>query len=473
MKRLLCAALLPALAPGAHAAPKAETQQRPNIIYILADDLGWGDLSCYGQKRFTTPNIDRLASQGMRFTNHYAGSGVSAPSRCALMTGRHTGHGTVRENRSLTTNRRVNLTPEDMTIAQMLHGAGYATAIFGKWGLGTDKSDATPLKKGFDSFVGFLDQQDAHNHYPPFMHRGEERFDIAENQNGACGLYANDLFTHESKEFIKANASRPFFLYLPYTIPHSELLVPQDDLQPFIGRYDPETPFVAPARSTVRSQEFPHAAFVGMITRMDRHIGEIMALLDELGIAGNTIIMFSSDNGPHDSGGGDPAYFNGSGSRRGIKRDLYEGGIRVPFIVRWSAQVAPGSVSDLPCAFWDVMPTLSQIASVSEPRPSDGLSFLPELRGQSKKQRKHEALYWEYPTSKGVMLQAVRLGGYKAVRYGADRPIEIYDLTSDPAESRDLAAVRPDLVARARTLFITMRTPSADFPVPLLDTQTK
>lgn len=445
----------------------AQKSVKPNIIYILADDLGYGDLSCYGQQRFATPNIDRMAAEGMRFTDHYAGCAVSAPSRCALMTGVHTGHCTVRENNSLVTGKRVDLLPSDVTIAARLRDQGYATAVFGKWGLGKEHSDAVPTRKGFDRFVGFLDQKDAHNHYPPFMYWNEEKRAIPENRDGATGLYANDVFTAETKAFIRENKDRSFFIYLPYTIPHAELLVPEDDFEPFRDRFQPDPPYVPKANSTYRYSEQPHASFAGMITRMDRHIGEIVALLKELGIDGNTLILFSSDNGPHDAGGGDPGYFNGNAGRRGIKRDLYEGGIRVPFIARWAGTIAPGSVAAHPSAFYDMMPTFCELAGAAAPEHTDGISIVPTLTGK-RKQKTHEVLYWEFPRNRGTS-QAVRIGDFKMLRTDVDKPIEVYDISKDYAEQNDLAAERPDLVGRAAELFVTMRVPNPDFPVAGLD----
>lgn len=451
---------------------KADTPPRPNIIYILADDLGYGDLSCYGQQRFSTPNLDRLAAQGMRFSDHYAGCPVSAPSRCALMTGVHTGHATIRENRSLVTDRRVDLLPEDVTIASMLRDTGYKTGIFGKWGLGAEGSDAVPNRKGFDRFVGFLDQRDAHNHFPPFLHWDEEKVTIPENQNGGMGVFANDIFTREAKDFIIKNKDNTFFIYLPYTIPHAELLAPEDDMSAFRDRFLPETPFEKRRPDdTYRPSEQPRAAFAAMITRMDRQIGEIMALLDELGIADNTVVMFSSDNGPHKEGGADPQFFNSAAGQRGIKRDLYEGGIRVPFIVRWPAAVAAGAVSEHPSAFWDIVPTLCELSGAAVPQRADGISIVPTLTGKGK-QKIHEALYWEYPRPKQTS-QAVRIGDFKVIRNDLDLPVEVYNIKADYAERNDIAGAHPELVARAEGLFVTMRTPSPDFPVPALDGRAK
>ncbi len=442
---------------------------KPNIIYILADDLGYGDLSCYGQRRFITPNLDKMASQGMRFTDHYSGCAVSAPARCVLMTGLHTGHCTIRENFSKVTGKRVDLLETDITIATRLKEQGYATAIFGKWGLGKDKSNAVPTRKGFDRFVGFLDQKDAHNHYPPFMHWNEEKVMIPENQNRQTGVYANDVFTEESKKFIRENKNKPFFIYLPYTIPHAELAVPADDFELFRDKFPLETPFVPKPGATYRYSEQPHASFVGMVTRMDRQIGEILELLKELGIDGNTLVLFSSDNGPHDAGGGDPGYFNGNAGLRGIKRDLYEGGIRIPFIAWWPGKIKKESISKHPSTFYDMMPTFCELAGAPIPANTDGLSIVPTLMGQDKEQKRHEALYWEFPREKEVTWQAVRISNFKIIRTGINNSIEVYDLSKDRAEQNDLAAQRPDLVKRGAELFVSMRTPNPEFPVPGLD----
>ena len=441
---------------------------KPNIIYILADDLGYGDLSCYGQQRFVTPNIDRMASQGMRFTDHYAACGISAPSRCGLMTGVHVGHCTIRENFSNATGKRMDLLPTDTTIATRLKAQGYATAAFGKWGLGTDHSDAVPTRKGFDRFVGFLDQRDAHNHYPPFLHWDEEKVMIPENRDGQTGVYANDIFTEEAKKFIREHRDHPFFIYLPYTIPHAELAVPDDDFKPFRDKFPPETPFVPEPGGSYRYSEQPRASFAGMITRMDRQIGEILELLKELGLDRNTLVMFTSDNGPHRAGGADPIYFNGNAGLRGFKGGLYEGGIRVPFIAWWPGVVEAGSVSSHPCVFYDMMPTLCELVGAPIPDNTDGLSIVPTLLGQAGKQKTHEALFWEFPRPEAT-LHAVRIGNFKIIRNDVNMPVEVYDLSKDLAEQHDLATKRPDLVKRGAELFQSMRVPNPDFPVPGLD----
>ncbi len=439
-------------------------RERPNIIYILADDMGYGDLSCYGQRHFPTPNIDRLASEGMLFTSHYAGSALSAPSRCALMTGMHTGHGRIRANFS-GDDQRVCLRAEDTTIPELLKKAGYSTAMFGKWGLGELETEGTPTRKGFDEFFGYINQKHAHFYYYPYLQHNEQQFDIPENSNGARGKYTFDLIHQKAKEYIEsaAKGGRPFFACLTYTIPHSELDVPDDDLDKFAGRFD-ETPYPGSASKGYRPQPTPKAAFAAMITRLDRSVGEIMEMLRKLGIDRNTLVIFTSDNGPHGEGGADPLFFNSNGGLRGIKRDLYEGGIREPMIVRWPSVVEAGSRTDHVSAFWDVMPTLCEAAGAEIPAGIDGESFFPVLNGDPSPVANDRVFYWELG-EKSVFKQAVRMGNYKAVRYGLTRPIEIYDLAVDRAEENDIAAWRPDLLAKAMDYFSSLRVDDPNFPM--------
>ncbi len=437
---------LPGLASSADA---STTAKRPNIIFILADDLGYGDLGCYGQKTIRTPNIDRMANEGMRFTQCYAGSTVCAPSRCCLMTGLHTGHAHVRGN------ARVPLPPEDVTVAEVLKDAGYTTGIIGKWGLGEPDTTGIPNRQGFDYWFGYLNQQHAHNYWPDYLWKNEEKYPlpnvlVRENIASKKEVYSHDLFTTEALDFIKRHKSAPFFLYLAYTIPHANNEA---------GREGMEVPSDAPyTGEDWPQQQKNHAA---MITRMDTDIGKIMALLSESGIDRNTIVFFSSDNGPHREGGADPEFFNSSGPLRGIKRDLYEGGIRVPMIVRWPGTIAPGTVSDQVWAFWDFPPTAAELAGVSAPPNIDGISMLPALLGRE--QKDHEHLYWEF--HERGFTQAVRLGNWKGVRFGTDGPIELYNLESDVGEKNNVAEKHPDIVARIARILETVRTDSEFFPV--------
>jgi len=362
---------------------RAKTK-KPNIIFILADDLGYGDLSCYGQKKFRTPNIDRLAAEGILFTDHYSGSTVCAPSRCSLMVGRHTGHALVRGNYEIGPGgfgAELPLRPEDTTVAEVLKKAGYKTAVLGKWGMGIDNTTGRPNKKGFDYFFGFLNQAHAHYYYPEYLWRNRDKIELPENKNGRRGLYSHDLFIDETLRFMERSKDGPFFIYCALTIPHAELLVPEDSLKPFKGKF-PETPYIKSNAGgspedgfgAYASQDYPKAAFAGMVTRLDRDLGTIMRKLKQLGIDEDTLVIFTSDNGPHKEGGADPVFFNSSGPLKGTKRDLYEGGIRVPFIARWPGKIEPASVSNHPSAFWDFLPTAAEIANVEPAENIDGIN---------------------------------------------------------------------------------------------------
>ncbi len=433
----------------------------PNVIYILADDLGYGDLGCYGQQLFDTPHIDRLASGGMRFTSHYAGSTVCAPSRAVLMTGLHTGHNTIRGN------GRFPLPDSCYTIAELFRDAGYATGAFGKWGLGFPADEGYTGNQGFDVFYGYYHQGIAHRYYPPSLWRNKEEIKL--DNDSALKDFSADLIHNEALGFIREHRDRPFYLYLPYTIPHAELIVPEDSLlEKNRGKYLPEKEYEGDPYFVEDykpygyvSQPESHAVFVAMVQRLDLHVGQIMTLLDELGIAGNTIVMFSSDNGPHEEGGADPDYFRSNGPLTGIKRDLYEGGIRVPFIVRWPGVVEPGSETDHVSWFADMLPTFSELTEVPLPYPVDGLSMLPLLKGKGV-QPEHEYLYWEFHERKGK--QAIRDGKWKAVKLnvdsGPDTPIELYNLSADISESDNVADVHPEVVERMRGIFKKARTPS-------------
>lgn len=448
---------------------KATQPAKPNIIYILADDLGYGDLSCYGQTKFSTPNLDKMAAEGMRFTQHYAGSSVCAPSRAALMTGLHTGHSLIRGNYETGPKgfgAGVELRPEDTTVAEVLKGAGYTTALVGKWGMGVEGTTGEPAKQGFDYSFGFLNQGHAHFFYPEYLWRNGTKVALPGNQNGSRGQYVQDVFTEEALSFLERNKEtrQPFFLYLAYTIPHAELLHPDDEIfKQFKGKF-PEQPYVKPAGDkriddslgTYNSQAMPHAAFAAMVTRLDKHVGQVLAQLKKLGLDENTIVMFTSDNGPHQEAGADPAFFNSSGPLRGVKRDLYEGGIRVPFIVRWPGTIKAGAVSDHVSAFWDFMPTAAQLAGTAAPQ-TDGISYLPELLG--KKQPQHPYLYWEFHENK-TSNQAIRMGDWKGFRQSPSQPLELYNLQSDIGEVHNVAAANPTVVAQLEQYLDQARTPS-------------
>jgi len=434
---------------------KTGTRRRSNIVFILADDLGYGDLSCYGQKRFETPHLDRMAAQGMRFTDHYSGSTVCAPARCSLMTGYHTGHAWVRGNWEVGPygwGACLELRPEDVTAAELLKKAGYTTGAFGKWSLGVAETTGAPWKKGIDDWYGYLNQGRAHFYYPEYLYHNDQKVVLEGNANGQRKQYSHDLITEKALQFVKENRDRPFFLYWAVTIPHAELLVPEDSLAEYRGCY-PETPYIG---EHYASQEEPRAAFAAMVTRMDRDIGRLFARLKELRIDENTVVMFSSDNGPHKEGGHDPDFFDSNGPLRGIKRDLYEGGIRVPMIVRWPGKVQPGTTSNHVSAFWDFLPTACEIAGISIPENTDGISFFPQLVG--KRQKEHEYLYWEFHERK-TSDQAIRMGQWKAVRHSPSGAIELYDLRTDIGETNDVSGQHPEIVARIEAFFSETRTP--------------
>ncbi len=430
-------------------------RRKPNIIFILADDMGYGDLSCYGQAKFKTPHLDRMAAEGIRFTDHYAGSTVCAPSRCSLMTGLHTGHARVRGNWEKGPHgwgAGLELLPEDQTIAEILKQVGYATGAFGKWGLGVAPTTGAPWKKGFDRWFGYLNQGLAHNYYPEKLWDNDQEITIEANLNGQQQVYSHDLVMDEALRFVENNKRTPFFMYLAVTIPHAEMLVPADSLDEFKDKFT-EVPYEG---GLYAAQEKPQAAFAGMVTRLDRDIGRLLAKLKEFGIDDDTIIMFSSDNGPHKEGGHDPVFFNSNGGLRGFKRDLYEGGIRVPLIVRWPGKIKPGTTSAHPSALWDFFPTVCELTGAQVPPNLDGISLLPTLLG--KEQKSHEYLYWEFhenPTT----VQAIRKDNWKAVRHSPAGPIELYDLANDLSETNDVAAQYPEVVAEMTDILKKARTP--------------
>jgi arylsulfatase A-like enzyme len=430
----------------------------PNIIFILADDLGYGDLGCYGQKQIQTPSIDRLAADGMRFTQCYAGCTVCAPSRCCLMTGMHTGHAWVRGN------QRIPLRPEDVTVAQVLKSAGYATALVGKWGLGEPDTTGIPNRKGFDEFFGYLNQRHAHNSWPEYLWKNEQKYPLAGNVekkgiSSQCVQFSNDLFTREALSFIDRHSKGPFFLYLAYTVPHA------NDERGAAESNGIEVPSDAPYSD--RPWPATEKNFAAMITRMDGDIAHIMKRLRELGIDDNTIVFFSSDNGPHKEGGQDPTFFKSGGPLRGIKRDMYEGGIRVPMIVRWPGHVKSGAVSDQVWGFWDFLPTAAELAGAKAPPKIDGLSMAPTLIGEKAvghSQQDHKFLYWEF--HEGGFKQAVRMGNWKAVRLAPDKPLQLYNLKDDIGETHNVAAEHPDVVAKIEAYLKGARTESPHWAGP-------
>ncbi len=449
-------------------------QQKPNIVFILTDDMGYGDVGCYGQKTLKTPNIDRMAEEGIRFTNHYAGSSVCAPSRGSLMTGRDPGHCRVRGNYETGPHGfggELELRPEDVTLAEVLKRADYQTAIVGKWGLGMDGTTGEPNKKGFDYNYGFLNQAHAHNQFPEYLFRNGKKVPVPENLNDQRGYFTNDIFTDEAIQFLRTRNQKPFFLYLALVTPHAEMLVPEDSIfNSYKGKFT-ETPFVMGTQGsngkdplgTYHSQSHPEAAFATMITRIDLDVQRLQDELKKLGIDENTIVIFSSDNGPHKEGGNDPYYFNSNGSQRGIKRDLYEGGIRIPLIVKWPGVIKSGQVSDHLSAFWDFLPTFADLAEVSiADVPTEGISLVPTLLGKPDEQEQHPYLYWEFHEDK-YSVQAVRKGKWKAVRHDPDGVAELYNLPEDPKEEKDLANQFPKIVTQLQSIMDHSRTENPYF----------
>jgi arylsulfatase A-like enzyme len=454
-------------------APKEQVPEenpKPNIIYILADDLGYGDLSIYGQSNFETPNIDRLARQGMLFTQHYSGATVCAPSRSALMTGLHTGHTPIRGNKEIRPEGQYPLADSVVTLPEVLHAAGYRTGAFGKWGLGPPNSEGAPNNQGFDRFFGYNCQRLAHNYYPRHWWDNQTRVEIDENSGKSKGVYAPDLIQEQVISFIESDSPGPFFLYYAAVIPPAELVAPEPYMEKFRGKYEPEVSYQGYddgpdyRDGPYESQSESHAAFAAMVSYLDDCVGEIMDKLDELGMADNTLVMFTSDNGPHLEGGADPDYFDSNGIFRGYKRDLYEGGIRVPMIARWPGQIDAGSKTDHVSAFWDVMPTLAEFSSVALSTDIDGISFAPTLLGTTGQQQ-HDYLYWEFHERNGR--RAVRQGDWKLVQYNVGIPeettTELFNLKEDPSETMDLALEQPEIFETLQELMSEARFASPVF----------
>ncbi len=466
----LCSCQGPRNSPSKDTSTKTN-QRLPNIIYILADDLGYGDLSCYGQKKFNTPNIDALAASGMRFTQHYSGSTVCAPSRSALLSGQHSGHTYIRGNKEVLPEGQHPLPDSIVTLAELLKTAGYTTGAFGKWGLGFPGSSGDPTNQGFDTFFGFNCQRLGHHYYPYHLWSNQDSVVLEANAGTETGAYAPALIQEKTLDFIEENKEGPFFLFKPTIIPHAELAAPKAFMDKHLGRYPPEKAYAGRdegkgfRNGPYGSQEYTHAAFAAMIEILDQQVGEIVQKVEDLGLSEHTIIIFTSDNGPHREGGADPEYFDSNGPLRGFKRDLYEGGIRVPMLAKWPGTIKPGTTTDHISAFWDVLPTLSDIAQLESPKQLDGISFLPTLEGKAEAQDQHDYLYWEFHERGGRL--AIRKGDWKAVKYevlkeGA-RPLELYNLKEDIGEANNLAEEYPDLVKEMEEIFKTARTPSEVF----------
>ena len=433
--------------------PSGESTRKPNIIFIMADDLGYGDVGCYGQTKIKTPNIDRLAVEGTRFTQCYAGAAVCAPSRSVLMTGQHTGHTRVRSNSPRVGglieafgegSRRLPLEAEDVTVAEVLKQAGYVTGITGKWGLGEPNTDGVPNRQGFDEWLGYLNQNHAPYYYTTYLWRNEEKMPLEGNMNSQRKQYTQDVFTEFAVDFIRRYKDGPFFLYVPYAIPHRRFEVPS--LEPYADEPWPEKAKI----------------YAAMITRMDKDVGRIMAVLKEVGIDDDTIVFFCSDNGAEGKPKQWADLFDSWGPMRGKKSSLYEGGIRTPLIVRWPGHVPVGKVSDAVWYFADVLPTFADIGGAAAPGGIDGVSVLPSLLGE-KQNLEDRFLYWERPGQR--LSQAVRWGNYKAMRSARTGSLELYDLERDPSEKKNIAAEQPEVVPRIEDYLKTARTDSPNWPI--------
>ncbi len=457
----------------------ARQDNPPNIVLFVADDLGYGELGCYGQKWIKTPHIDKIAERGIRFTQFYCGQAVCAPSRCSLMTGLHQGHAFIRNNGNPPQRGKPDpeqlyfpgqhpIPDDSVTVAELLKQKGYATACIGKWGLGHVGTSGDPNRQGFDLFYGFNCQVHAHNHYPRFLWRNDEKELFPENDRTLTGgTYSQDKFTEVALEFIRENKDQPFFLYVPFAIPHLSIQVPQQSLNEYVGVI-PEEDY---EHRGYLQHPSPRAGYAAMISHMDRDIGSIMALLSQLGLEENTLVMFTSDNGPTFDrlGGSDSVFFESAGPLRGRKGSLWDGGIRVPLVAQWPAKIEPGRESDHIGAFWDLLPTFCQAAGADIPDDIDGISMIGALLGQSQPQ--HEFLYWEFPGYGGQ--QAVRLGKWKAIRRQLhkfpDAEFQLYDLTTDPGETRNVASEHPQVMERVEQVWRREHIPSDLFKFPALD----
>ncbi len=466
--------LLLVFSPFAASLGEAADRRPPNIVFIMADDLGYAHLGCYGQEKIKTPNLDRVAAQGMRFTQVYAGCNVCAPCRSVLMTGLHMGHTPVRGNSG-----GIPMRDSDVTVAEVLKNAGYATGGFGKWGLGDAGSAGVAHRQGFDEFFGYYDQVHAHSYYPPYLWHNDQKHPLPGNSGRESdgltgqrrGQYSHDEIVEKARAFIRWNRDRPFFCYIPSTIPHTELLVPDDSLREYAGRWPEPNPYVT-ERKHYSDQLQPRAAFAAMVSRLDREVGRLLDLLEELNLDEQTILFFTSDNGGQGGGGPDPEFFQANRPLRGYKGMMYEGGLRVPMIVRWPGRIEAGAVSEHVWYFADVMPTLAELAGAEPPPGIDGISVVPALLGKPG-QKKHEYLYWEasgFDPRTGLirpntLRQAVRMGDWKGIRSRPGAAVELYDLATDVGETKDLAKERPEIAAKIAQIM----TAAHDDPPPQLE----
>ncbi|MFV0505733.1 MAG: arylsulfatase [Bacteroidales bacterium] len=444
---------------------------KPNIVFILADDLGYGDLGCYGQTKIQTPNIDELARTGVRFTRHYSGSTVCAPSRCVLMTGLHTGHSYIRGNQEHKPEGQAPIPANTLTMAEILQQNGYATGAFGKWGLGYPGSEGDPNNQGFDEFYGYNCQRIGHNYYPYHLWHNQEKIALEGNIGTGKGQYAPELINNQALKFIEDNKDKPFFLYYPTIIPHAELFAPEKNMAKYRGKLDPEKNYngvdsgASFKNGGYGSQPECHAAFAGMVDCFDEYVGNIVKKLDDLGLRENTIIFVTSDNGSHLEGGADPDFFNSAGGLRGYKRDLFEGGIRTPMIINYDTKYSPSTNKHI-SAFWDILPTIADMTGIKLEAEIDGISFLPTLEGKSK-QKKHDYLYWEFPVGGGRI--AVLDGNMKYVKYNATQKNRVkemlFDLSVDESEKNDISKDNPEIMDKMRKRANEAHTNSELFPL--------
>ncbi len=467
---LLCLLIIPASAQ----------KRPPNIIFIMADDLGYGDLGSYGQTKIRTPYLDQMAREGMRFTQFYAGAPVCAPSRCVLMTGKHGGHAFIRDNKEWKPEGQYPIPANEITIAEILKNRGYVTGGFGKWGLGYPGSEGDPNKQGFDLFYGYNCQREAHNFYPDHLWRNDKKIMLEGNDRGLTGKqYSHDLIEAEALEFIKANKDKPFFAYLPFTIPHLALQVPDDSLAEYVGKFDDPA---YDGKNGYLPHPHPRAVYAAMVTRMDRTVGRVFALLKDLKLDENTLVIFTSDNGgafgevsknfefsPGRMGGTDYVFFNSTSNFKAFKGSVYEGGLRVPFIARWAGKIKAGTTNNLPAVFYDVMPTLTEIVGIKTPQKTDGVSLAPTLLGKGK-QQKHEFLFWDFGGYGGQ--QAVRIGDWKGLRRNlhlGNTKVELYNLAVDVGEKNDVAAQNPKIVEKVYKIMREQHQKSEIFPIKVLE----
>lgn len=449
-----------------------KAQEHPNIILIVADDLGYGDIEPYGQQLIKTPNLSRLADEGILFTQFYAGTAVCAPSRSSLMEGKHTGHTFIRGNKEIQPEGQYPLPENAQTFPKALKKAGYVTGVFGKWGLGPVGSSGDPRLQGIDQFYGYNCQRQAHRYYPTHLWDNDTKVVLEENGNLEYNVtYAPDLIQKKALEFIEEHSKEQFLAMLTYNLPHAELIAPDDSILQYYKDRLPDKPFkgndygqgaLIPGYT---SQAYPHASFAAMVTRFDAYVGEVVEKVKSLGIEDNTLIVFTSDNGPHREGGADPSFFNSGGGLKGFKTELYEGGIRVPFIAKWPGRIEPKSISHFPAAFWDLFPTFTELTGASNPAGLDGMSLTPYLWG-SKKTKRKGYLYWEFHEYGGS--QAVRKGKWKAVRQNvmkeSNTPVELYNLDKDISESTNMALKHKNKVKKMTAIMQQAHVESDIFP---------